>query len=153
MGPYLPVVHFKEPSSLSLIFFLLEMPMELKMMKAGVPPTPPSRNQLPLTWSSVGLSGLDLILVVEMLTLGGGRHFYIPTQRDAYGDEYPANILQTVKIGGDQTDAGPVFINSKKGRIWMPWSWQSTRWSSFTLVEHFQNEHLCEQRCFQRDKA
>lgn len=84
-----------------------------------------------------------------------GRNFYIPLQRGVCKDEYPMENKHSPNCKGsrDQADTSPVFLSLKKGELWMPWSWQSTRWSYFTLVKHFQNEHLCEQCCFQQDKA
>ena len=63
------------------------------------------------------------------------------------------SVLQIVMVVKDQGDVSSVTTAFRKGEIWMPWLWQSTRWSYFTLVKHFQHELLREQCYFQQDKA
>lgn len=95
-GPW-AIFHFKELSSLSLVSSLLEMSVELKVFRAGVP--------LPL--GSVGLGGLEqLNLIMVLMPEGPGT--LISLHRGMLvrmNIQWGTNILQTVKVGRDQARA------------------------------------------------
>lgn len=84
-GPW-AIFHFKELSSLSLVSSLLGMSVELKVFRAGVPPTgKPPTSAIRQCWSWwAGTAKSD-----HGANAGRARRFDIPTQRDACEDEYP----------------------------------------------------------------
>lgn len=87
-APTCPHFSFKEPSSLGLISSFLEMPMELKVIRAGVPPKrKPTTSDIKQRWSWAGTAESDH--GGSNANAGRGRPFCVPTQRDACEDGYP----------------------------------------------------------------